>query len=110
MRNFYWRWAVSTCFGMGYLKEYCPEWDAALNRLIDRHWESVQVGAHTAQLGKVRVWIENAFYAYGTEYGAGAEFRPSVRTMRRLDSLVRHMQDREEDKKRNQYLARVRAL
>ena len=104
MKSFYWRWATSTLFGALYLKNYCPEWDAALNRLIDKHWESIDVGPHTATLGDAQVWISNAFYSYGTQYGGAAKFRPSVRTMRRLDSLIRYTQDKQEQEKRQEHL------
>lgn len=107
MKNFYWRWATSTLFGTLYLKKYCPAWDAALNRLIDKHWEAIEVGAHTAKLGDAQVWISNAFYAYGTQYGGAAELRPSVRTMRRLDSLIRHVQDKRDEEVRQEHLKQM---
>lgn len=107
MKSFYWRWATSTLFGTAYLKKYCSAWDAALNRLIDKHWESIEFGLHTAKLGDVEVWISNAFYAYGTQYRGVAEFRPSVRTMRRLDSLIRYMQDKQEEEARQEHLKQV---
>ena len=110
MMSFYWRWAVSTFCGLLYLKKYCPEWDAALNRIIDKHWESIEVGAHTAKLGSAEVWISNAFYSYGTQYQGSAEYRPSVRTMRRLDSLIRHMQDKQEQERRQAHLKQMRGF
>lgn len=103
MKNFYLRWAASTWFGLTYNKKYSAEWDAALNRLIDKHWESIEVGRHTARLGNAEVWISNAFYAYGTQYGGVYEFRPSVKTMRRLDSLIWHMQQKIEQELSQQY-------
>lgn len=107
MKNFYWRWAASTFFGSLYQKKFCPEWDAALNRLIDKHWRDVQVGEHTATLGNVDVWIGNAFYAYGHQWSGLAEFRPSLRTMRRMDSLVRHIQEKKQAEKRAAHLKQV---
>ncbi|MBX9404805.1 hypothetical protein K5E40_03830 [Pseudomonas baetica] len=107
MSSFYWRWATSTLLGTHYLRKYCPKWDAALNRLIDKHWESVEVGEHTAKLGEAHVWISNAFYSYGTQFMGVAEFRPSVRTMRRLDSLVRYEQAKKEEKKREEHLKQM---
>lgn len=108
--NFYMRWASSTWLGTHYLKQFCPLWDAALNRLIDKHWQDVKVDTHYATLGETKVWIENAFYSYGGCYeglGGNGEFRPSLRTMRRLDSLVRHVQDDLEAKRRAAYLQKV---
>ncbi|WP_439885629.1 hypothetical protein ACTACK_10470 [Pseudomonas syringae] len=110
MKNFYWRWAVSTFCGLAYTKKYSPEWDAALNRLIDNHWESIQVDRHTAKLGSAEVWISNAFYAYGSQYGGVYEFRPSVQTMRRLDSLIGHMQEKIEQEKRQEHARQMESF
>jgi hypothetical protein len=108
--NFYLRWASSTFLGTSYQKEYSVEWDAALNRLIDKHWETVEVKDHYAVLGDVKVWISNAFYAYGFQYGAGLEFRPSLRTMRRLDSLVGYSQQKLNEAKRAAYEEQLEGL
>ncbi|UBT78790.1 hypothetical protein LCH33_002154 [Pseudomonas amygdali] len=96
MNNFYARWAMNTWFGLLYQYRFCPIWDAALNRLIDKHWKSVVVGEHTANLGGVDIWISNRYYAFGHEFASfQSARRPSVWTMRRLDSLVRHVQERQ---------------
>jgi hypothetical protein len=111
--NFYLRWAGSTMLGTHYLKKFCPLWDAALNRLIDKHWRDVKVDGHVATLGDTTVWVSNAFYAYGycwNRYGGHNEFRPSLQTMRRLDSLVRHIQGKREADERAKYLQSVKGL
>ncbi len=110
MNNFYMRWASSTWFGLLYQKKYSAEWDAALNRLIDKHWQSVKVDRYTATLGGVEVWISNAFYAYGTHYRAEFEVRPSVKTMRRLDSLVIHAQQKIQEQKKAAYESTLKEL
>jgi hypothetical protein len=110
MKNFYFRWATSTFFGASYQKEFSAEWDAALNRLIDKHWQTVNVGEHYAVFGQTKVWIGNAFYAYGFQYDAGLEFRPSLRTMRRLDSLVNYSQQKSAELKRAAYDTALRDL
>ncbi|WP_147477650.1 hypothetical protein [Pseudomonas coronafaciens] len=92
MRSFYIRWAMSTWFGLIRMHKYCPEWDAALNRLIDKHWQTVSIEGCTARFGEVEVWIANRYYAFGHEWGSGQHFRPSVHTMRRLDSLISHLE------------------
>lgn len=107
MSNFYWRWATSTWFGSLYQQEFCPAWDAALNRLIDKHWRDAVVDSHCAEFGGVRVWISNSFYSYGHQWGGLAEHRPSLRTMRRLDSLVRHIQDKQQAEKRAEHLKQM---
>lgn len=107
MKNFYVNWATSTLFGLLHSKKFCPDWDAALNRLLDKHWSDVKVGECTATLGNVDVWIENAYYCYGHQWNGLAETRPSVRTMCRLDSLVGHIRDRKEEEKRAAYLKQI---
>lgn len=95
MTNFYVRWACSTWFGLLHQQKYCHYWDQELNLLIDHHWQdAVMTSRCTIEFGETSVWIGNAFYAYGNEYGcAGAriDVRPSIKTMKRLDSLVRHV-------------------
>ncbi|WP_416425612.1 hypothetical protein RAM80_07600 [Pseudomonas sp. App30] len=98
--GFYWRWAESTLFGTCYNKPFSAAWDAALNRLIDRYWDTAKVGQYFVILGDTKVWIENEFYSYGTQYESGMEFRPSLRTMRRLDSLVRHIKAQRDAEKK----------
>lgn len=110
MKGFYWRWAASTFIGTIYQKKYCPTWDAALNRLIDKYWAEIEVGDYTATLGGTQVWIGNAFYAYGYQYGAPFEMRPSLHTMRRLDSLVHHVQAAKLEEKRKTHLKQVEGL
>lgn len=110
MNNFYIRWASSTYLGITYLKPFSAEWDAALNRLIDKYWQSAEVGTHYVVLGKTKVWIENAFYSYGTQYDAGSEFRPSLKTMRRLDSLVGHIKAKLDAEKKAAYLQQLEGL
>lgn len=110
MSSFYYRWATSTFLGASYHKKYSAEWDAALNRLIDKNWEFVEVEEHYAVLGGVKVWISNAFYAYGFQFDAGLEFRPSLKTMRRLDSLVGYSQRKLAEAKRAAYEAQLEGL
>lgn len=105
MRNFYLRWASSTFLGLLYLKPFSKAWDSTLNRLLDEHWETAVVGTHTVKLGNAVVWIENAFYSYGTHWGPGViELRPSLKTMRRLDWLVGQHHAKLEAEKKAAYL------
>jgi len=100
MGTFYIRWAASTFFGTLYQEKYCPEWDDAVNRLIDKHWSDAKLDDYTVTLGGVEIWISNAFYSYGYHWRmhADPQFRPSVRIMGRLDSLVRHIKAKRHDK------------
>lgn len=106
--KFYAKWAVSTLFGALHAHSYCAEWDAALSRLIDAHQHEAELGPGgcTLRLGEYQVWVENAYYSYGSlyGYGASAEFRPSLTTMSRLDQIVRSLQSerREADKREHQ--------
>lgn len=103
--KFYAKWAVSTWFGSLYQESYCAEWDAALNRLLDKHGDSAAlcVSVHTVSLGPHRVWVSNAYYSYGHLYGEGHERRPGLRTMARLDRVVRRLRSEIEEKKRKAY-------
>ncbi|MHA6128893.1 hypothetical protein ACX3YD_22360 [Pseudomonas fluorescens group sp. PF-1] len=107
MKAFYVNWATSTLFGLLHNKKFCPEWDAALNRLLDKHWHDVKVEECVVKLGNVEVWIENAFYCYGHQWNGLTEFRPSLKTMCRLDTLVRSIHDKRKAEKRSAYLKQV---
>ena len=63
------------------------EWDAALNRLMDKYPVTL-AGACTVYLGGVEVWVGNYPYAYGNPYSPQKDVLPSVATRKRLKSRV----------------------
>lgn len=100
---FYIEWALSTLFGLLHARKYNSSWDDSLSRLIDSHADSaiISPSSCTVTLGRVEVWIENRFYAFGHLYGQGheREFRPSIKTMAKLWNLVGPMIESAEKKK-----------
>ncbi|MGX5220265.1 hypothetical protein ACVTMO_16735 [Pseudomonas segetis] len=82
-------WAVSTFFGLLHQKKYCREWDESLGVLLEKHWDTAQVGEHTAKIGSVEVWVSNKFYSFGHIYRTSVpERRPGIWNMYRLAVLV----------------------
>lgn len=105
--SFYLRWMRSTFFGLYAQRPYCAEWDRQLSRLIDLYGADAGFGTYTMILGRHKVWIANEFYAYGHLYDCSLpQRRPSVRTMRRLDQIVRARKAALE----REYVSRVRSL
>jgi hypothetical protein len=91
-------WCLSTWFGLIRLYKYSADWDKELNRLLDNHWQTARTELHTVMLGDQEVWTSNAFYAYGNKYGfpgGKGMYRPSIKTMWRLESLRRYLVEKE---------------
>lgn len=113
----YLKYALSTLLGTLTMHKCCKKWDEKLNKLLDEHWTSaIEIGVedldseynygdslHTIQLGNCLVWVSNRYYSYGYLYQHRVQegkrwgisipdseaYRCKVRTMARLDSLVK---------------------
>ena len=102
------RWAATTWFGILHQEKYCPEWDKALGRLLDKHGADAHVGAHTTTLGSYEVWTSNAFYAYGHVYGSDLpKRRPGLWNMYRLHWYAEAKRAEYKAKKRREYAAEM---
>jgi hypothetical protein len=95
-------WCLSTWFGLIRLYKYNADWDKELNRLLDNHWQTARTELHTVMLSDLEVWTANAFYGYGNNYGRLGDrrwgkgmYRPSIKTMWRLESLRRYLVEQE---------------
>lgn len=93
----------NTVFGM-YQMKYNKAWDEKLNQLLDSHSQEAKLGSHTITLGVWDVWTSNKWFAYGNAWrlndrplSSGLEFRPSIKTMRRLDKLVQEIKRRQKE-------------
>lgn len=91
-------WCLSTWFGLIRLYKYNADWDKELNELLDQRWGIASLGFHTVLFGDREVWTANAFYGYGNDYGRSGGhkwgkgmYRPSIKTMWRLESLRRYL-------------------
>lgn len=62
------------------------EWDATLNRLLDKH--EPKEGYLTASIGGVEVWTGNYPYSYGSCHDPKLRFLPSVATRKRLRAVL----------------------
>ena len=100
--------ALNTLFGM-YQKKHNEEWDKKLNQLMEEEWETAELGIHTDDVpsinpdfhtiafGKVDVWVSSKWFCHGYRYsGIGSQVtwwensRPSIKTMVKLDRLVKY--------------------
>jgi len=95
-------WCLSTWFGLIRLYKYSDDWDKELNELIDQRWGIANLGFHTVMFGDREIWTANAFYGYGNDYGQRGNrawgkgmYRPSIKTMWRLESLRRYLVEKE---------------
>jgi hypothetical protein len=97
-------WCLSTSFGLIQLYKYNAEWDKELNLLLDLSWRIASTRFCTIQFGEREVWTANAFYAYGVSRDLGNKsydrarqgiYRPSIKTMWRLESLRRYLVEKE---------------
>lgn len=87
-----------------YQEEYNKDWDAKLNELLDKHWESASLSQNgvVLRLGVWQVWVGNKWYAYGHSYYVADkyisrefQYRPKMSTMIRLDKLVKFVKAKE---------------
>lgn len=65
------------------IRPYSAEWDAALNRMLDKPVFEGKSG-HVIRLNGKTIWVSNWPYAYGTPYGWAREVVPSRATQVRL--------------------------
>lgn len=63
------------------------EWDRMLNYLLDHH-EVIQDSDLSVKIGPVTVWVGNWPYAYGSPWTPEIDVLPTVKTRKRLRSLV----------------------
>lgn len=109
--KFYLMWAASSWFGLLHAHKYCPVWDEALGKLLDKHEEDARVGVFTMNLGGVQVWTSNAFYGYGNIWEGGVDKRrPSLRNMYRLWLIQEKHRQYREQKERKNYERRMREI
>ena len=68
----------------------CPVWNSVLEKALDQHGVE-SVGAHTCNVGPLRVWIANWPYGYGNSYGCDIPNTglPSVRVRKKLRTAIR---------------------
>ena len=107
--SFYLRWALSTWFGIYQSRAFCPEWDRTLNELLDRHEETAVMRClHVIDLGGIEVWVSCEYWAYGYLYSARIpQRRPSIKTMRRLDRLVKRERPKEVARRHEFYVRKL---
>ena len=111
MIGFYLEWAVSTIFGLCYQEPFGKEWDKKLSDLLDATpCDEAKLGTYTHQLGNCEVWVGNKYYSYGhlNKYFAGdirywrddhIEQRPSIKTMRKLNTYVESIRETQRKEK-----------
>ena len=91
----------STSCGLIRLYKYSAEWDKELNELLDQSWHIARLETCTIVFGEREVWVANRFYGYGNDYGwrhkrqGKGDFRPSIKTMWRLESLRLYLVEKE---------------
>lgn len=66
---------------------YCPVHDTILNKLMDKH-DFTDIGAFTAYLGSVEIWIANYPYSVGIRE-VSCSSRPSRLTIVRMKKKLR---------------------
>ena len=71
------------------------QWDELLNKALDQHGVE-RSGSYLVKVGKIKVWVSNWPYAYGSPYFPfERHYLPSVKTRRRLRDMI-HAQDMRE--------------
>ncbi len=108
--SFYLRWAMSTWLGLYQSRPFCAEWDRILNDLLDRHGDrALMRDLYVIDLGGVEVWVASEYWAYGFLYSVSLpERRPSLRTMRRLDQIVKRERPKEVARRHEFYVRKLR--
>lgn len=93
---------IDTWCGLLFRRKFNKKWDTELNALMDNNWQSaVLVGEYTIKFNSVGVWVQNRYYSYGHKYSRGrrsSEYRPSIKTMVKLNKLVEYLKEKSNDK------------
>lgn len=101
-----------TWFGTLFQRKYCEAWDGKLNEIISR---GCFVKFHKNFYGnllytvivdldgvKFEIWLANKWYCYGYNYAEtnyNEQFRPSIKTMIKLEKWVNELQEMEKNNK-----------
>lgn len=92
---------INTWCGLLFQQKFNKKWDTELNTLMDNNWQSaVLMGEYTIKFNSVEVWVRNRYYSYGHNYshGRSSEYRPSIKTMVKLNRLVEYLKENNNDK------------
>ena len=108
----YFLWATATFFGLYPQYKYNKEWDSFLNKALDKHKGELDYTAHCLILGKMHVWIENAWYTSGHIWGEQGvpQYRPSFKTLIRLHKRADKLLEAHKQKKKEQLTAKYQQL
>lgn len=113
---FWFKLMPSVWFGFMFFREYDGDWDKVLSKLIDQNSENMRLGykEYTVLLGEIEVWVSDEYWYYGYELhrnkSSQHEYRPSARTMYKLDKIVSCLKKERAEKATQAYRERIESM